>query len=267
MKKFLPSLRSLPPRLKASLYILLLTLLAACTSMQEEDTTEIQVAAASSMQDPLRELEKEIDHRTENIDVVFQFGGSGSLQRQIEQGAPFDIFLSASEADFNALVEANKIKQDQSVSLLTNALVLIQPAETDAPINTIKDLAQAEMIAIGTPESVPAGMFAKETLENLGLWEALNDNIVQARSVRQVLTYNEENSVDAGFVFATDAASSDRVEIVETIDPNLHANILYPIGIVEDTDHPEAARKVYNYLISDEAKEVYETYGYRGLEE
>lgn len=98
MKKSLPSPRSLPPHLKASLYIMMLTLLAACTSI-EEDTTEIQVAAASSMQDPLRELEKEIDHRSENIDVVFQFGGSGSLQRQIEQGAPFDIFLSASEAD------------------------------------------------------------------------------------------------------------------------------------------------------------------------
>lgn len=73
--------------------------------------------------------------------------------------------------------------------------------------------------------------------------------------------------MDAGFVFATDAASSDGVEIAETVDPNLHADNLYPIGIVEDTDHPEAARQVFDYLISDEAKEVYEAYGYGGLEE
>ena len=77
-----------------------------------------------------------------------------------------------------------------------------------------------------------------------------------------MLTYNEEDSVDAGFVFATDAASSDQVKIVETVDPSLHADILYPIGIVRDTEHTEEALEVYDYLVSDEAKEVYEAYGY-----
>ncbi|QQK74752.1 molybdate ABC transporter substrate-binding protein [Salicibibacter cibarius] len=246
----------------------MLTLFSAC-SMEEDDTVEIQVAAASSMQDALRDLEKEIENQEEHIDVVFQFGGSGSLQRQIEQGAPFDIFLSASEADFNALVEADKIKPEQAEHLLTNDLVLIQPTNTKTPIDAVEELTKANIatIAIGTPESVPAGTFAKEALENMHMWEELEDNIVQARSVRQVLTYNEENSVDAGFVFKTDAEASNRVETRETISANLHADILYPIGIVRDTDHPEAAAKIYDYLVSDEAKDVYEAYGYEVVEE
>ncbi|AXF56945.1 molybdate ABC transporter substrate-binding protein [Salicibibacter kimchii] len=268
MNKFLPSPRSLR-RPKASLYIFIMVFLTACSSTQDDDTIEIHVAAASSMQDALRDLEKEIENDTENIDVVFQFGGSGSLQRQIEQGAPFDIFLSASEADFNALVEANKIKADQSEYLLTNDLALIQPAHTETPISAVEDLQKnnIDTIAIGTSESVPAGAFAKETLENMHVWGELEDKIVQARSVRQVLTYNEENSVDAGFVFVTDAVSSDQVEIVENVDPSLHTDILYSIGIVRDMEHTEEALEVYDYLVSDEAKDVYESYGYGGLEE
>lgn len=239
--------------------------ISGCASSQEpEEPTEVQVAAASSLQPVFHELEEEIENHIDNIDVVFQFGGSGALQRQIEQGAPFDIFFSASEADFAALLEAEKINPEQSMDLLGNKLVLIKPAATETPIANLEELAHSdiETIAIGTPESVPAGKFAQETLENLQMWGILDDKIVQARSARQILTYNETNNVDAGFVFATDAASSEDVETVEKIDTSLHRNIIYPLGIIEETDQPEAALEVYNFLVSDEAKAVYEAYGY-----
>ncbi|MBB6450100.1 molybdate transport system substrate-binding protein [Geomicrobium halophilum] len=255
--------------MKTSIYLFILTLTitmaSACSSSQEtEEPVEIQIAAASSLQNVLGEMEEKLESTIEGVDVVFQFGGSGSLRRQIEQGAPFDIFLSASEAHFDALVEDGKIDPENSTSLFTNSLVLIQPADTEKPIANVDELKEGsiETIAIGTPESVPAGTFAKETLKQLHMWNDVEDKMVQARSVRQVLTYTEENSVDAGFVYATDAASTDSVETVETIDPHLHSNIVYPIGVIEDTDHPAAAAQVFEYLVSNKAKSLYEKNGY-----
>jgi molybdate transport system substrate-binding protein len=126
--------------------------------------------------------------------------------------------------------------------------------------NNIKD------IAIGTPESVPAGMYAKQTLAKLGLWEKLQPKMIQTKDVRQVLTYVETNNVDAGIVYMTDTKISDKVKVVSIADDQLHDPIVYPAGIIKKTKHPEDSKEFYQYLKSKPAKDIFKKYGFKALD-
>ncbi|MBS4162258.1 molybdate ABC transporter substrate-binding protein, partial [Klebsiella pneumoniae] len=147
------------------------------------------------------------------VSVKFNFGSSGALQQQIEQGAPADLFFSAAEDKFDRLVEKGLISKIDSVKLLENTLVLIVPKGKAQQVSGFEDLTKSgvEKLAIGTPESVPAGKYAKETLTNLHLWSKVQSKIVYGKDVRQVLSYIETGNADAGVVYRTDALTSDQV--------------------------------------------------------
>ncbi|MBD2847844.1 molybdate ABC transporter substrate-binding protein [Paenibacillus sp. IB182496] len=224
----------------------------------------LTVSAAASLTDALEELESQFEAAHPNIELQFNFGGSGALRRQLEQGAPADLFLSASMPHMEALVEAGLIAADQQRTLLGNSLVVVVPAdaqEAPADLEALTSDAIAR-VAVGIPESVPAGAYAQEALMNAGVWETLQAKTVQAKDVRQVLQYVETGNVEAGFVYKTDAASTGGVRIAFDVDPSLHAAIDYPAGIVSATGHPEEAQTLYTFLQSDEALEVFETYGF-----
>src|SRR5699024_2759654 len=140
--------------------------------------------------------------------------GSGSLQQQISQGAPTDLFFSAAEDKYDVLVEEGIIAEEDGVDLLQNELVLIVPKENPA-VERFEDLVRDEIdtISIGTPETVPAGKYAKESLERIGIWEEMESKVVYAKDVRQVLSYVETGNVNAGIVYRTDALNSDEIEI------------------------------------------------------
>lgn len=228
------------------------------------DKVGLTISAAASMTDALNEIKQAYETEHPNIELSFNFGGSGALQKQIEQGAPADLFLSAAVKNMKPLVEQKLIEEGKEKTLLKNELVAIVPADTQASIAAMDDLNKAEVkkVAIGIPESVPAGNYAKEALTNSKLWEPLQPKMVQAKDVRQVLQYVETGNADAGFVYKTDALTSSKAKIAFTVDPASYSPVEYPIGIVKATKHAQEAEDFYNYLQSKASLDVFIKYGF-----
>ncbi|MEC1261618.1 molybdate ABC transporter substrate-binding protein [Bacillus swezeyi] len=228
------------------------------------ENVQLTVSAAASLKDVLTELASEYEKDHPNVTVKFNFGSSGALQQQIEKGAPADLFFSAAEDKFNKVVDKGLIEKSDSVKLLENSLVLIVPKGKNQQIDSFQDLTKdIEKLAVGKPESVPAGKYAKETLTSLHLWSKVQSKLVYGKDVRQVLSYVETGNVDAGIVYRTDALSSDQVEIGETAENDLHTPIIYPLGIVKNTKHREQSEEFYQFLQSDRAIKAMEKYGFK----
>jgi len=224
--------------------------------------TELTVSAAASLTDALGELQKLYQDAHPEVKISFNFGASGALQQQIEQGAPADLFLSAAAKNMKALADKGLIQEQRN--LLKNELVVVVPSDGDAGIAKLEDLSQASVkkIAVGIPESVPAGSYAKEALTAAGSWDGLQAKLVQGKDVRQVLQYVETGNAAAGFVYKTDALSSDKVKVAFAVDPALYKPIVYPAGIVKETKHADAAAGFYAFLQTPEAIKVFEKYGF-----
>lgn len=224
---------------------------------ESTEVTEVTVSAAASLQNAFGDIETTYESEHEDVDLVFNFGGSGTLATQIQEGAPADIFFSASQKNYDVLDEDGLIQE--GIPLLENSLVLITNKEN--PVNSVEE---ASTIAIGTPDAVPAGTYAKQTLEAQGLWDTLQPNIVQTKDVTEVLTSVETGNADVGYVYNTDAISSDTIEVVSTVDSSLHDAIVYPVGLLTDN---EEAKEFYDYLQTDEAIDIFEDYGFIGNNE
>lgn len=228
------------------------------------ENAALTISAAASLTDALQEIKQAYEAANPSISLNFNFGASGALQQQIEQGAPADLFLSASSKNLKALVEGGFIAEDQQKKLLANELVIVTGADSKVQVAAIADLSQDTLgkIAIGIPESVPAGNYAMEALTNAKLWDSLQSKLVQAKDVRQVLQYVETGNVDAGFVYRTDALTSDKVTIAAAVDPATYTPIVYPIGIVKETKHQSEAEAFYAYLQTADAMNVFTKYGF-----
>ncbi|KPN94542.1 molybdate ABC transporter substrate-binding protein [Lysinibacillus sp. ZYM-1] len=250
--------------------LLLVGLLTACGDQEKEpqakEQVELTISAAASLQDALEELKSTYEKEHNTIKILYNFGGSGALQQQILQGAPADLFFSAAEDKFDALVEKEMIDPKQGMDLLANELVLIVPKNNEKHIQSFEDLKQAGKIALGTPETVPAGQYGVETLKNMQLWESLESKVVYTKDVRQVLTYSETENVDAGIVYKTDALVSDKVEVVATADDQTHTPIIYPVGVIKNSKHVQEAEDFYHFLQSDDAMNVFKKYGFKGAQ-
>nr|WP_256758054.1 molybdate ABC transporter substrate-binding protein [Cohnella sp. WQ 127256] len=224
--------------------------------------TELLVSAAASLKDSLDEIEKKYEKLHPDIDLQFNLGSSGTLQKQIEQGAPADLFLSAGKKQMDALIDGKMISK--STTLLLNDLVLIVPNDSKSKFSSVKQLSDKaiKMIAIGQPESVPAGQYAKETLTARKVWDTLQDKLIFAKDVRQVLTYVETGNVEAGFVYRTDALTSNKVKIALKISPYAHKPIVYPAAVLKQSKHQKEADAFYEYLQSTEGKAVFVKFGF-----
>lgn len=241
---------------------LLLIGLSACND--DSETVEIEVltiSSAASLTDALQEVAEIFNEVHPDIQVDFNFGGSGALQQQITQGAPVDIFFSASKSDFDVLVENEQINTENAIELLQNELVLVTPTDDDT-VTSLDNITDAEQIAVGTPESVPAGEYARETLETLGITDDVAPLLVYAEDVRSVLTYVERGEVNAGFVYRTDAMTSDMVKIVDSAPANAHEPIVYPVGLINNTNNVEAAETFYEFLQTEDALAIFDNYGF-----
>jgi molybdate transport system substrate-binding protein len=230
-----------------------------------EKKVELTISAAASLQDALNDIKANFEKKYPNVVVNYNFGGSGALQQQISQGAPVDLFFSAAEDKYRKLVQDGLIEKKQGTNLLGNDLVLVVPKDTNKKIKTFEDLTKAGKIALGTPESVPAGEYAKETLGKLNIWQAIEGKVVYAKDVRQVLTYVETDSVDAGIVYKTDAMTSTKIKMVATAADHTHAPIIYPVGVIKNSPHPKEAVQFYDYLQEQNSMKIFEKYGFKGL--
>lgn len=257
--------------------MLLILAMAGCSSNEQtkkpeeqnqevsEKKVELTISAATSLQEALNEIKATFEKEHSNVKVNYNFGASGALQQQIAQGAPVDLFFSAAEDKFDKLVQDGLIDKSKGTDLVGNELVLVVPNDSKKDVKAFEDLTKTDKISIGTPEAVPAGQYAKETLEKLNVWTAIEGKVVYAKDVRQVLTYVETNNVDAGIVYKTDALISQKVKIVATAEDNTHAPIIYPLGVIKDSKYPKEAQLFYDYLQNETSMKTLEKYGFKGI--
>jgi len=231
-----------------------------------EPPKEIIVSAASSMKDSLTELQKDYSQKTPGVKITFNFGASGTLQQQIEQGAPADLFISAGKTQMDALDQKNLIVKESTIDLVGNDLVLVV-GKDNTNVASLQDLVKSSVvkISIGTPESVPAGKYAQESLTNLKLWDSLQPKIVLAKDVTQVLNYAETGNVDAGLVYQSDAKGSTKVKVVTVVSASSHKPIVYPVAVISATKNKQAAQDFLKYLQSSDAQKVFVNYGFQSL--
>ncbi|MGV2886419.1 molybdate ABC transporter substrate-binding protein [Paenibacillus taichungensis] len=229
-----------------------------------QERVELTISAAASLTDAMKEIETNFEAANPNVELNFNFGASGALQQQIEQGAPADVFVSAATKNMDALVDEKLMASGDQKNLLQNSLVAIIPADSSDTVTSEKDLTadSIKTVAIGIPESVPAGTYAKEALTNAKLWDQLEGKLVQGKDVRQVLQYVETGNADAGFVYKTDALTSDQVKIAFEVDKNSYTPANYPVGIIEGTKHRTEAEQFYTYLQTPEVLDVFAKYGF-----
>jgi len=239
--------------------------LAGCGSAihSPNQPVSLTISAAISLKEPLDSFAQNYNQQHPDVRVVCNYGASGTLQQQIEQGAPVDIFVSAGEKQMDALQNENLLTAGTRRDLIANQLVLIAPANS-VTLHNFNDLAKPPIksVAVGEPRTVPAGMYAQQTLAHLHLLPALKSKIVYAANVRQVLAYVETGNADAGLVYSTDARISTHVRVVVTAPPDSHDPILYPVAMLKASKSPEAARALLDALESPQSLALFEKYGF-----
>jgi molybdate transport system substrate-binding protein len=239
-----------------------LLLLSACRDKAAERAgpprVTLTVSAAASLREVLTELDSVYEVEHPGVSVRANFGASGALRQQIEQGAAVDVFISASERHTDALQRAGLIDPRTRRALAGNELVLVVPAASPSAATDFRSLATpaVKRVAVGAAASVPAGEYADEVLRSLGIADAVARKAVYGQNVRQVLTYVESGNVDAGIVYRTDAAVSRRVRIAATAPPGTHRPITYPLAIVRASPHPGDARAYAAFLLGPRGREA-----------
>lgn len=228
-----------------------------------QKNADITVSAAVSLKDALDAATQIYKTKNPGAAVHFNLGGSGTLQRQIEQGAPADLFISASPDEMDKLESENLLLPGSRKNLATNRVVLIVPIGATA-VTTFQDLTKpaVKLIALGEPRTVPAGMYAQQILTHLGLYDRLKPKFVFGKDVRDVLTYVATGNADAGIVYATDARISPKVKVVAEAPPGSHAPVIYPIAVVRASRNAAAAKDFETFLLSAPARAVFAKYGF-----
>ena len=221
---------------------------------------ELTVSAAASMKDAL----SEVNGQYKAAKVIVNYGASGALQRQIENGAPVDVFISAATKNMDELAKAKLVDAATRRNLVANRLVLVVPATGSSTIDSFTDLNKPSIkrFAMGAPESVPAGKYAQQVLTNLKFYGSVFPKAILSKDVREVLTQVELGNVDAGIVYKTDALTSKGVRIAATAPAKLHSPITYPVAVVSDSKQKALAGDYLRFLVGPKAKSIFKKYGF-----
>lgn len=225
---------------------------------------QLTVHAAASLTDAMKEIApayEKLSHDT----IRLNFDASSILVRQIEEGAPADIFLSADEAKMDELQKKHFLAPGTRRSLLGNTLVIVVPSDSNLPIHSAADLASnpgIKKIALAQPSTVPAGIYSKEYLTRIGLWAKLSAKVIPTQNVRAALAAVESGNVEAGFVYKTDALISKKVKIACEIPIAEGKKISYPVAALAGSSDLPAAKKFLAYLESEPALAVFRKFGF-----
>lgn len=242
------------------------------SSSQKESTTtetkptespvELNISAAASLKEAMADIQTEFKKVNPNVTLTVNFGASGSLQQQIEQGAPCDIFISAGQSQMKALNEKSLLLENTKKDLVKNALVLVGPKDTT--VTSLSDLTSDKIkkIAVGEPTSVPAGKYADEVFTKLGIKDAVASKLVFAKDVKEVLAWTTSGNTEVGFVYKSDALSSNSAKTIEIVPEDMHSPITYPIGIIKTSKNPDVSKVFEDFLFTDTCKTIFEKYGY-----
>jgi molybdate transport system substrate-binding protein len=241
-----------------------LMILAPDTGNSAQNSGEILVSAAISLKNAFEEIGSICKKQT-GVQVRFNLGASGLLQKQIEAGAPVDIFASAGEKQMDDLQSKSMILPETRRNLASNTLVLIIPNSSRIRLHSFAELAdsQLEWLAIGNPKTVPAGQYAQETLRSLGLWERLQPHMVLAENVRQVLDYVSRREAQAGIVYTSDVQNArGKVSIAASAPKGSHSPILYPIAVVKGTRSRSDAERFLGLALGKTGQDILEKHGF-----
>lgn len=253
--------------LRSSITFLLLFFLVGCGAGSSPPTkqAELLVSAAASLSDAMTEMKHAFELENPAIIVTYTFGSSGKLATQIEQGAPSDLFLSASQKDMDRLQQKNAILTQSRINFASNELALITQKESPSHITSFDALVSVPFthLAIGEPESVPVGRYAKETLTHLEFWTEVKEKLVFASDVRQVLSYVESGNAEIGIVYTSDVKTSDKVKVLGVAKPEWHKPIQYPGAVLSSSTHQKEAQLFLDYIRSEKGQSILNAYGFQ----
>ncbi|TCS83152.1 molybdate ABC transporter substrate-binding protein [Tepidibacillus fermentans] len=253
---------------KTNFLLLILGILlinTACTHSQPTtNKSTLTVSIAASLTDVMNELKTIFEKEHQNISIHFNVGGSGTLAGQIEQGAPVDMFISASEEKMDRLEKKGLLLERSRKNLLSNQLVLIMDPDLKLANTSLKSLTSPliQHIVIGDPDNVPAGKYAKQVLEHLNLLEKVQPKLVYTKDVRQVLSYVETGNAEAGIVYLSDTMKDGKRLTVTEIDPTWHDPIVYPIAIIKESKFKKEAQSFIDFLSSQQGQMIIKKYGF-----
>lgn len=223
-------------------------------------SAEMTVSAAASLTNAFTEMKAIFEKKHPGLIVHTNFAASNPLLKQLVEGAPVDVFASADQATMDKAQEAKVVVPATRQNFAANDLVLIVPRGAPKPA-TLADLKNSERIAIGNPESVPAGRYARQALDNAGLYEKLEKQYIRGASVRQVLDYVARGEVDAGFVYRTDAGQrKDKVDIAMVVDG--HDPVTYPVAVAVTGNNAKAGQEFLDFIMSPQGQAVLAKYGF-----
>lgn len=253
-------------KMKLLVFGIILVLFAGCGSSAPSEQVELSVSAAASLTDCMNELFALYQTKVPEVSFISNYGASGTLQTQIEEGAPADLFFSAAQKQMDALEEKNLLLEGSRKDLLENKVVLIVPKDKTG-IASFEDAAgdSVKTIALGEPSGVPVGQYSEEIFTSLGILDAVKAKATYGSDVRQVLTWVESGEADCGVVYATDAAVSDSVTVICEAPEGSCKPVLYPAAILKNCQNSQAAQAFLTFLSSEEAKSVFEKYGFSVL--
>ncbi|MCC8283828.1 molybdate ABC transporter substrate-binding protein [Escherichia fergusonii] len=230
------------------------------------DDAKITVFAAASLTNAMQDIATQYQ-KEKHVDVVSSFASSSTLARQIEAGAPADLFISADQKWMDYAVDKKAIDTATRETLLGNSLVVVAPKSSEQQDFTINKetnwttLLHGGRLAVGDPEHVPAGIYAKEALQKLGAWDTLSGKLAPAEDVRGALALVERNEAPLGIVYGSDAFASKGVKVVATFPEDTHKKVEYPVAIVKGHNNPTVAA-FYDYLKGPQAAEIFKRYGF-----
>ncbi|MEL6494554.1 MAG: molybdate ABC transporter substrate-binding protein [Cyanobacteria bacterium J06623_7] len=233
---------------------------------RQSKSAELVISAAASMQQVLEEIRLLYNQQYPHTKIVFNFGSSGALQYQIEQGAPVDIFISAAPQQMNRLAQKKLLIASTRRNIARNQMVLVVPrtSQPDLPLAGFTDLTNlaVDKIALGEPNSVPAGQYAREILIGLNIIDAVTAKAIYGKDVRQVFSYVATGNIDAGIVYRTDALDAKEVEIIATAPETVSSPVVYPAAVVRDSQNIPAAQQMLQFLLSEEAQAIFQRHGF-----
>jgi molybdate transport system substrate-binding protein len=247
-----------------------LVLLIACNQTSTPNpttpTVSLTISAAASLKDAMAEIKPLYSQEQPQVKLTYNFGSSGALQQQIEQGAGVDIFISAANKQMDALKQKGLLIDSTRKDLLKNQLVLIVP-KSSQDIKDFQDLTSPRLkkIALGEPKSVPAGEYAQQVLTSLKIADKIKSKVVYAKDVSQAVNYVESGNADAGIVYFSDAKSTEKVKVVATAPENSHSPIVYSIAVVKSSKNIDAAKNFVQFLSRNATKNVFEKQGFKRI--
>lgn len=248
--------------MKRKLTLMFLVLLAGCATALPSLAGELRLSVAASMTDAFKEMTGEFGKTHPGVTILPNFASSGSLAKQIVQGAPADLYVSANKKWMDYLLKEKQIVPETVRVFAENSLVFV--GATDTPVHDLKAVTTLSRIAIGSPKSVPAGQYAAQAMQAVGIYDQLEKEhkLVMAKDVRQALLYADRAEVDGAFIYRTDALLVRKAVILFTVPADLHDPIAYPLGLTLSGMKNEDAQAFLAYLSTPAAIAILEKYGF-----